>query len=83
MKLSKLFLGACVTAGIVGATPVGGDIGYGILRPLTAVFFILFFVCRVVEGAEQDHLEHTGAVAGPVSAPKQAVLPMGRTAGAH
>jgi hypothetical protein len=84
MKLSNLFLGLCLTAGIVGATPAGGDLAYGILRPLSAVFFILFFVSRVVEAAEQDHMEHTGPVAvAAVNERRPSELSMGHAAGAH
>ena len=61
MKLSKIFLTISIVAGVVGWTSSGAGFGFGILRPFSAVFFILFFVSTIVEHAEQDHRERTQA----------------------
>lgn len=68
MKKSRIFLTLCILTGVVGLTPAGGDVCYGILRPVSAVFFILAFASGVLEAAEADHERHAGPA--PVASPE-------------
>ena len=83
MKLSKIFLLTCVTLGVIGWTPAGGDFYFGILRPLSAVFFILFFASKVVEAAAQDHNEQTGTVVKPAVSRSETYSGSSQSVGAH
>ena len=58
-KTSKIFLAISVAAFSLSLTEGGGDIGWGILRPLGAVAFVLFFITHIVakEVAQYDREE--------------------------
>ena len=47
-KASKTFLAVSITAFALSLTEGGINIGFGILRPLGAVAFILFFITHIV-----------------------------------
>lgn len=48
-KLTKTFLALCLLASIVGFTPATSSLAWGLFKPLGAVFFILFFIFRLLE----------------------------------
>jgi len=69
MKLSKFFLTISIVAGVIGWTSTGADFAFGILRPFSAVLFILALVSTFVEHAEADHRERTqGKAVAPAPA---------------
>jgi hypothetical protein len=47
-KLPKIFLVISLTAFLAVFTEAGSSIGWGILKPLSAIFFILFFITNLV-----------------------------------
>jgi hypothetical protein len=49
MKLHKIFATVSLTTFLLALTESGNAIGYGILKPLSAVFFILFFIFQLLE----------------------------------
>lgn len=56
MKLPKIYLTVCIALFLVSLTSFGGSIGYGLLRPLAFVSFILFFLFQILgkESAKFD-----------------------------
>ena len=46
--LSKAFLIASIASFLLGLTGPGGDLACGLLYPMTAVLFILFFVANLL-----------------------------------
>jgi hypothetical protein len=46
--LSKAFLIASIASFLLGLTGPGGDLAWGLLYPMTAVLFILFFVTNLL-----------------------------------
>jgi hypothetical protein len=46
--LSKAFLIASIGSFLLGLTGPGGDLAWGLLYPMTAVLFILFFVTNLL-----------------------------------
>lgn len=46
-KLSKIFLILSVVTLLVGLTDVGGSIAYGLLKPMSAFFFMVFFIVQL------------------------------------
>jgi hypothetical protein len=62
--LSKAFLIASIASFVLGLTGPGGDIAWGLLYPMTAVLFILFFVTNLLatEVAKFNE-EHTADLA--------------------
>ena len=46
--LSKAFLIASIASFVLGLTGPGGDLVWGLLYPMTAVLFILFFVTNLL-----------------------------------
>jgi hypothetical protein len=46
--LPKTFLIASITSFVLGLTGPGGDLAWGLLYPMTAVLFILFFVTNLL-----------------------------------
>jgi hypothetical protein len=59
-KLRKIFLVIALTTFSVGFTEAGSEIGWGILKPLGAVSFILFFITNLLakEFAAYDAEQH-------------------------
>lgn len=67
-KTSKIFLTISITAFALCFTEAGSNIGWGILRPVSAVSFILFFITNLLakemalydeeERAKQGQVEH-------------------------
>jgi hypothetical protein len=49
MKLKHIFLAISLPAFLVSLTTVGSSLAYGVLKPLGAVFFILFFISHLTE----------------------------------
>jgi len=47
-KTSKIFLALSITALAVSFTDAGSNFGYGILRPFSAVAFIMFFITNLI-----------------------------------
>lgn len=45
---SKIFLAFSITALAVSLTDAGSNVGWGILRPLSAVSFIMFFITNLI-----------------------------------
>jgi hypothetical protein len=56
MKLHKIFLLLALSSFLFSLTKFGGAIGWGIIRPLSSVAFILFFILNMLktEGAKFD-----------------------------
>jgi hypothetical protein len=50
MELHKIFLFLAVSLFLFSFTLFGGAIGWGIIRPLSSVAFILFFILNVFKG---------------------------------
>jgi len=65
--LPKSFLIASIASFVLGLTGPGGDIAWGLVYPMTAVLFILFFVTNLLtkEMAKLD--EETGLLAKEVA----------------
>lgn len=69
-KTSKIFLTISITATALSFTEVGSSIGWGILRPMGAVTFILFFFTNLLakevtlydqeESAKREQAVHFG-----------------------
>ena len=57
--LPKTLLAVSATAFVVGLTGVGGSIGWGILRPLSAVTFVLFLITKFLENEMALYDEET------------------------
>lgn len=61
-KLPKIFLIISVTAFLTEFTEAGSDLGWGILKPLSAIFFILFFMTNLMakemEAFDQEQHSH-------------------------
>jgi hypothetical protein len=47
-RLPKIFLIISLSAFLAAFTEAGSAVGWGILKPLSAVFFILFFITQLV-----------------------------------
>jgi len=46
--LPKTFLTASIVSFVIGLTGPGGDLAWGLLRPMSAVLFILFLVTNLL-----------------------------------
>jgi hypothetical protein len=49
MRLPKIFLAISLPTFLFSLTAVGSSVAYGVLKPLGAVFFILFFISQLLE----------------------------------
>ena len=47
-KMPKIFLIISISAFLAAFTEAGSDLCWGILKPLSAVFFVLFFITHLV-----------------------------------
>jgi hypothetical protein len=47
-KMPKIFLVISISAFLAAFTEAGSALGWGILKPLSAVLFILFFITQLV-----------------------------------
>jgi hypothetical protein len=55
-KLPKIFLVISLAAFLAAFTEAGSAVGWGILKPVSAIFFILFFITNLLsrEAAKYD-----------------------------
>lgn len=49
MKFYKVFLAISVPLFVFSLTEVGSDVGYGILKPASAVFFVAFLIWKLLD----------------------------------
>lgn len=49
MKFYKVFLAISVPLFVFSLTEVGSEIGYGILKPASAVFFVAFLIWKLLD----------------------------------
>ena len=79
-KIARIFLGLAIASLIAGLTPFGSSLGYGILKPLGAVFFIVFFIVNVFarEMAEFDEEQRQHCAAKKPTKQSSHSLPTGK-----
>ena len=83
--LPKILLTISIVAFLASLTPAGSDIHYGMLKPISAILFIVFFILNVLkkEVAGYDEEErakikfargrgHKRATTAPVAVPAHA-----------
>jgi hypothetical protein len=65
--LAKIFGVLSAVLFVFSLTPVGSDIHYGILKPISAILFIVFYILHVtrkeVEQFDQEHAQGVRSVA--------------------
>ena len=59
IKLSKIFLVACLIVATVGFSDLGNAMFSGFCRAIGAVLFILTFITRIIENAEAEEAAAT------------------------
>lgn len=70
--LSKILLAVCILGLVLGLADVGNAMFSGLARAIGAVFFILFFITRVLEIASAEEAvdaKNPAPAAEPVAAP--------------
>ena len=58
-KPPKIFLTLSVTSFVAGLTAAGSSMGWGILRPLSAIFFVFFLITKFLEKEVAQYEEET------------------------
>jgi hypothetical protein len=78
---AKIFLSVSVISLAASLTGPGGDIWYGFLKPLGAIFFILFFITNLLSDEVARMDQETQAKQGSAEAQKPSRTPDTRNHG--